>query len=316
MIPESGSASVTPCVRSNAEFVESFKRWLARKYPYSSTQLHYASDARLFFAQITKPALDVRVADIDKYVQDCLASGQKPATVNRRLATLRTFYEWLSFELDVPVKHPVIPRRHFMRVGERLPRDVRDADLETLFAAIASIRDRAMFALMLRCGLRVGEIHALSLQDIVAPVNHSASSLARLHVVGKGNKERIAYLSAQAHVLLQAWLKARPLVEGDAVFINQHGRRLSVNGIQYILGKICLRSGLHITCHQFRHTFGRHMTESGMPVTSIQRLLGHSWMQSTEVYLHVSDPRLQADYEAAMITIAARLAMYEAGGVA
>ena len=189
---------MAPRVCTNAELVELFRIWLARKYPYSSTRLHYASDARLFRAQVARPAHEVRVRDVDKYVQDRLASGQKPATVNRRLATLRTFYEWLSFERDMPLKPPVVPRHHFMRVGKRLPRDVRDADLEKLFGAIGSVRDRAMFALMLRCGLRIGEIHALSLQDIVAPANHSASTLARLHVFGKGNKERIAYLSAQA----------------------------------------------------------------------------------------------------------------------
>jgi site-specific recombinase XerD len=301
------SSLALPSTQTNEEWIEGFSKWLKRKYPHSSTPLHYANDAKLIFGWLKKPALEVRVKDIDGYIQHSQGSGHSIATINRRLATLRVFYDWLSFELDTLVTHPVIPRRHFIRVGERLPRDVREADLKTLFSTIASVRDRAMFALMLRCGLRVGEIHALSLQDIEQPIKQTGDSLPRLRVRGKGNKERTAYLSAQANAALQAWLKMRPQVEGDAVFINQHGKRLSVNGIQFILGQVCKRAGLHITCHQFRHTFGRHMAESGVPVTSIQRLMGHHWLQSTEVYLHVSDPRLQADYQAAMHTIADQL---------
>jgi len=308
---------------SNAALVQSFHNWLRRKYPDSSTPVHYASDARLFFAWLNKPALAARVSDIDAYIRHSQSLGHRAATINRRLATLRVFYDWLNFELDDaygPVAQPVIPRRHFIRVGERLPRDMRDADVAAVFSAIMSVRDRAMFVLMLRCGLRVGEIHALSLQDIFLPLlptpmqpqrvgTTTCAQLPRLRVHGKGSKERTAYLSSQAQAALHAWLRARPPVKSDAVFTNQHGRRLSVNGIQYVLGQICRRAGLHITCHQFRHTFGRHMAESGVPVTSIQRLMGHHWLQSTEVYLHVADPRLQADYDAAMHTIAGQLGL-------
>lgn len=292
---------------SNAAYVEAFRKWLKRKYPQSSTPTHYANDAKLFFAWLKKPALATRVRDIDAYIQDRQSAGHRAATVNRRLATLRVFFDWLGFELEREVPNPVIPRRHFIRVGERLPRDIREVDLATLFSGVASVRDRAMFALMLRCGLRVGEIQALSLQDIQLATGPVGMNLPRLRVHGKGNKERTAYVSLQAHTILQDWLKVRPTVISDAVFLNHHGRRLSVNGIQYVLGQICERAGLRITCHQFRHTFGRHMAESGVPVTSIQRLMGHHWLQSTEVYLHVSDPRLQADYDAAMRTIANQL---------
>jgi site-specific recombinase XerD len=294
---------------SNAALVEAFRGWLKRKFPHTSTPIHYASDAKLFFAWLNQPALATRVADIDAYIQHCQANGHHAATINRRLATLRVFFDWLSFELDEhrpPVPSPVVPRRHFVRVGERLPRDVRDADVATLFSTIASARDRAMFVLMLRCGLRVGEIRALSLQDIHVS-SQARHSLPRLRVHGKGDKERTAYLSSQAQAALHAWLVVRPHVQSDAVFINRRGQRLSVNGIQYILGRVCERAGLHITCHQFRHTFGRHMAEARVPVTSIQRLMGHHWLQSTEVYLHLSDPYVQADYDTAMQSIGPQL---------
>ena len=317
MVSETAVASASPHISSNDTYLELFRQWLKRKYPHSSTAQHYTSDAKLFLAWLNKPALDTGVKDIDAYIQHSQSQGHRAATVNRRLATLRVFFDWLGFELDRTLPNPVIPRRHFIRIGLRLPRDVSEADLRTLFNAALSPRDRAMFGLMLRCGLRVGEIHALSLQDIQMSASPTGANLPRLRVCGKGSKERTVYLSSQADTGLQAWLHTRscvrPVTHTDAVFTNAQGHRLSVNGIQYILGQVCQRAGLHLTCHQFRHTFGRHMAESGVPVTSIQKLMGHRWLQSTEVYLHVSDPRLRADYDAAMRTIAGQLDIGGAG---
>jgi hypothetical protein len=88
------------------------------------------------------------------------------ATVNRRLAAIRTFYHFLQTETGDAPPNPVLPRRHVIRQGRRLPRDAKDADIERLFAAITSSRDQAVFLLMLRCGLRVGEVRNLSLDDL------------------------------------------------------------------------------------------------------------------------------------------------------
>ena len=86
-------------------------------------------------------------------------------------------------------------------------------------------------------------------------------------------------------------------------------RRLTVTGIQYCLARHCRQAGIWITCHQFRHTFGRHLVEARMPVTSIQRLLGHVRLRTTQTYLHISDRQVQADYEAAMVEITQRLSL-------
>lgn len=131
-------------------------------------------------------------------------------------------------------------------------------------------------------------------------LNPSAGSLPRIWLHGKGSYERVAYLSAQPLVALKAWLEIRPTVKDEAVFVNRFGKRLSVTGIQGRLAMHCHKAGLWMTCHQFRHTFGRHLTEARVPVTSIQRLFGHARLQSTEVYLHISDAQAQEDYLAAM----------------
>jgi len=162
-----------------------------------------------------------------------------------------------------------------------------------------------MFLLMLRCGLRVGEIRNLMAGDLYLQPN--AGSLPRLWLCGKGGKERVVYLSAQPLAALKAWLNARPVVESHAVFINKFGRQLSVTGIQDRLARYCRQAGLWFTCHQFRHTFGRHLVECRVPVTSIQRLLGHSRLRTTELYIHISDTQTQTDYDAAMQVVVRRL---------
>jgi site-specific recombinase XerD len=221
------------------------------------------------------------------------------------LAALRTFYHFLTFiESDAP-RNPVMPQRHYIRQGRRLPRDVEDDDIETVFALITAPRDRAMFMLMLRCGLRVGEVRNLSLSDLY--LTATFGQLPRLWLHGKGGRQRVAYLSAQAQSALEAWLAVRPTTSSSAVFLNRFYNRFTVTGIQYILAGYCRRAGVWFTCHQLRHTFARHLVEAGVPVTTIQKLLGHARLRSTETYLHISDNQAQADYNAAMLALAERL---------
>jgi site-specific recombinase XerC len=212
--------------------------------------------------------------------------------------------------------NPVRPRRHFIHQGKRLPRDVKDEDLARLFAVIKSTRDRAMFLLMLRCGLRVGEVRNLSVNDLY--LYSVSGSLPRLWLHGKGDQERVAYLSSQAMTALEAWLEIRPNGIEPAVFVNRSGKRLTVTGIQLQLAAYCQRASvsagsasLWITCHQLRHTFGRHLVEARVPVTTIQKLMGHARIRTTEIYLHISDQQVQADYEAAMEQIMERLSLVE-----
>jgi integrase len=162
-----------------------------------------------------------------------------------------------------------------------------------------------MFLLMLRCGLRVGEVRNLSLDDLY--LDPIFGSLPRLWLHGKGGGQRVVYLSAQPLAALQVWLQIRPLVDDTAVFLNRFGRRLTVTGIQKRLMKYCQAAGLWVTCHQLRHTFGRHMVEARAPVTTIQKLLGHARLETTELYLHISNSQVQQDYQVAIEEVIRRL---------
>ena len=287
--------------------IEQFQKWLRRKAPHSSTHIHYASDLELFFGWADKAIPEVSLRDVDAFIEHCQENGHAIATINRRLAALRSFYQFLAMMQENAPVNPVRPRRHFIRQGQRLPRDVQDKDLEQLFAVIESVRDRAMFLLMLRCGLRVGEVRNLSLDDLY--LYSIPGSLPRLWLRGKGDKQRVMYLSSQALAALEAWLELRPEGNERAVFVNRSGKRLTVTGIQLQLAAYCQRAGVWVTCHQFRHTFGRHMIEARVPVTTIQKLMGHAHLRTTEIYLHISDGQVQADYEAAMEQVMEQLSL-------
>ncbi len=282
-----------------------YRQWLRRKSPSSSTLRHYTSDLELFFRFANKPPGEVTLRDVDGFIGHCQRQGHRPSTINRRLAALHSFYRFLAVESDAAPPNPVLPHRHYIRKGRHLPRDVEDHVLQRLFDVISDTRDRAIFLLMLRCGARVGEICALSLGDLY--LQATPGGLPRLWLHGKGGYERVAYLSAQVLTALKAWLKVRPKVTDQAVFLNWWGRRLSVSGVQKRMEHYCRQAGLHICCHQLRHTFGRHLAEARVPVTTIQRLLGHHYLRSTEAYLNVSDGQTQDDYNAAMLKVTARL---------
>lgn len=289
--------------------IEAFQKWLRRKAPNASTQIHYPNDLELFFTWLNQPVAAVTLRDIDRYVEHCQQEKQAIATINRRLAALRAFYRFLEIEQENAPKNPVLPQRHYIRPGFRLPRDVQDRDLEQLFTVIHFPRDRAMFVLMLRCGLRVGEVRSLCMNDLY--LEPTPGSLPRLWLHGKGGRERVAYLSRQPLAALRAWLAVRPVSTCPAVFLNRFGQRLTVTGIQDRLAGYCHQAGIWLTCHQLRHTFGRHLTEARVPVTSIQKLLGHARLATTQVYLHLSDRVVQADYQAAMQTVCRQLAGLE-----
>jgi site-specific recombinase XerD len=159
-----------------------------------------------------------------------------------------------------------------------------------------------MFTLMLECGLRVGEIHQLSLEDVFS------ENPPRLRLHGKGDQHRIAYLPPPAWETLQNWLTSRPIQKDRAVFISECGKRLSVSGIQFILKGYCRKAGVHLTCHQFRHAFGRRMAEAGLPVTTLQKLFGHRSSRTTQRYVHLLNPFLRDEYDRAIVRVLESLA--------
>ena len=177
-----------------------------------------------------------------------------------------------------------------------------DATVEQLWQAITAPRDRAWFVLMWRGGLRVGEVVALQVEDLLSPAQ--GEQPARLRVCGKGRQERIILLSADAYAVLGPWLAARPADGGPHLFLNEHGRPLTTNGIEWLLRGYGTAIGQHVTPHQLRHTYARQLTEAGMPLPSLSKLMGHAQITTTQIYTAGADPQLAQAYQTAVAHLA------------
>jgi site-specific recombinase XerD len=284
--------------------VEQFRQNLDRRFPNRRTSKDYVSDLRQFMSACCKDWREVDMHDIDAFIDQQRQAGMKPATIKRRAAALKTFFDFLaeeSGELNWP--NPVRMKRHAGRQPRRLPRDLSDEAVAKVWQVIDNRRDQAWFALMLRAGLRVGEIASLKREDILAPAQ--AEQPGRLRVCGKGQKERVVLVTGDAYAVLQAWLEERRADPSENVFVNEReGGSLSVSGIEYCLKQYSQLAEVAITPHRLRHTYARQLTEAGMPITSLSKLMGHAQVSTTQIYTAGADPALAQAYQQAMQQVA------------
>ena len=175
---------------------------------------------------------------------------------------------------------------------------MREDELRAFFAVIEDTRDRAMFILMLRCGLRISEVASLLLSDLFLD-----EPAPRLVVHGKGSRERSVYLSSQAEWALRHYLAERPHTMSDFVFLSYQLHGLSTTAIHKRLMVYREKAQVRLTCHRLRHSFANDLLSAGAPVTTIQKLMGHRWLETTQIYVQANDQTVQADYYAACLKI-------------
>jgi integrase/recombinase XerD len=276
--------------------IDGFEKYWRRRKPSVSTALHYASDVRIFFKWAQgKPPDAITVHDVDEFIGWQQSLGRAQATIRRRLIALRIFFDYLAFICEEHIDNPVITQRHYIDQGHRLPRDIRQEEIEKLFTAIGDhLRDRTIFTLMLHSGIRVGEVVNLCLEDVYLSEKRSP----HLRVNGKGQRERVSYLSATVTQLISKYLSRRPAKKEEKVFLNRRGKPITITGIQLQLAKYCREADIWVTCHQLRHTFACRMISAGVPVTSVQKMLGHTSIRTTQLYVRVADRQIEQDYHA------------------
>ena len=246
---------------------------------------------------------DLSVAVLREYVAYLHACGYAKSTVARRLACLRSFFRYLQRDGQVtanPAKALRTPR-----AGRKLPHFLTAEQAATLLETPdphtdAGRRDRAMLETLYSAGLRVAELAGLDLDDWDRDADV-------LRVRGKGKKERIAPVGSHAQRALDAWCAVRePDEKGGAdaaaaVFLNRFGRRLSTRGVARMLDKHINAAGLDgkTSPHTLRHSFATHLLDGGADLRSVQELLGHANLTTTQIYTHVSTARLKETYDAA-----------------
>ena len=279
--------------------IAAFERYLQRRFPERRTAIDYVSDVRQFARVCERAWREVTMHAIDGFVDQQRQAGRSPATVKRRVAGLKTFFDFMAEETgELAWPNPVRFKRHAGKQPQPLPRDLSNMDVERLWAVLDGARDRAWFVLLWRAGLRVGEVVSLKVADVLSAP--TGTQPARLRVCGKGRKERVVLLSADAYAVLAVWLAERPAAAPSAVFVNARGQPLSVSGVEWILRRYGQRAGVSLSPHRLRHTFARQVTEAGMPLASVGKLLGHADLSTTQRYTAGADPQLAQAYQAAM----------------
>jgi len=283
--------------------VAAFERYLQRRLPKRRTTIDYLSDVRQFRTVCAKPWREVTMHDIDAFVDQQQQAQLQASTIKRRVAALKTYFDFLAEDRGERERvNPVRFKRHAGKLPQRLPRDLSNDAVEQLWAVITAPRDRAWFVLMLRAGLRVGEVVSLRLTDVL--VSPQTDQPARLRVCGKGQKERVVLLTADAYAVLNVWLQFRPASDQTNIFLNDRGSPLTTNGIEWLLHQYGAQVELAVTPHQLRHTYARQLTEAGMPLTSLSKLMGHAQVSTTQLYPAGADPELVQAYQTAMAQLA------------
>jgi site-specific recombinase XerD len=275
--------------------IQRFQAYVRRRHYAVHTVDSYTLDLALFFADAEMPLEAISFREIDRFIDQQHAQGLSPATINRRLYALRHFFDFLLEHQLVSV-NPVKPS-HVLRRGRPLPRALSTEQLDLLFTQIRHPMDRALFLVMLRCGLRVSEVAQLKIRDIEWP-QHAL----RVNQ-GKGRKDRRVYLSADAVASLRACLRQRPAnIPGESVLWNRKrpGRPLSVKAIQKKMERYAQAAGIAASCHSLRHPFASNLLEQGAEIVSIRELLGHASITSSERYAKVPNQRVKQVYVKAM----------------
>jgi site-specific recombinase XerD len=280
-----------------------FRRHLKRHNFSPHTVKYYLNIIKQYVIWLDVPLEQATVEKVDAYIDYLHRKRMHPASINLYLVIIRVFYDYLRYEERVDLTNPV-KRNRRLRVPKPLPRNLRDQEVERLFGVIKGKRDMAMFKLMLRCGLRVEEVSNLSLGDI---------DLKRRRIIvqqGKGGKDRVVYISDDAHDALIAYLKFRSHHRVKKVFLVEKGtykgQPISVRGIQKRIEYYGKKAGLKVSCHRLRHTMATQLLNAEAEVETIQDLLGHNWITTTQRYCKVSNLKVQRDYFKAMRNVLQR----------
>ncbi len=272
-----------------------YRRSLKRKNFSSCTIRNYLNRIDRFLLWLPIPLHQVTRREIGSYVDHLLGKRLSPKTITCHLQTIRLFFDYLTYEEELPMENPV--RKISIRLPKPLPRHLKDGEVEKFLAAIEDARDRAIFMLMLRCGLRVEEVATLT----VDAIEYRKRQVFVSH--GKGAKDRVVYLSDDAGSALEAYLQKRSSKKNELFLVQKgplSGTAISIRGIQKRIEYYGRKSGVDVSCHRLRHTFATQLLNADAELVTIQDLLGHAHITTTQRYCRAANLKVQRDYYKAM----------------
>ncbi|WP_213975798.1 tyrosine recombinase XerC [Tepidanaerobacter acetatoxydans] len=286
--------------------IDSFIDYLmATKTASQNTIKAYSEDLSQFLEYLKQKKLSepILVNATHLHIRGFLAYLQEKKiskrTAARKLSALRSFYKYLvveGFAQENIAKSISTPK-----ISKKLPLFLYPGEIEVLLSApkndVLGIRDKAIMELLYATGMRVGELVSLKTSDINFGSNY-------IIVFGKGSKERVVFFGQKAEESLEKYLKeSRPFltkdINCDSLFLNKNGTAISARSIRRIIDKYVKIATLNseVSPHTLRHTFATHMLNNGADLKTVQELLGHSSLSTTQIYTHVTKERLKEVYD-------------------
>lgn len=223
--------------------------------------------------------------------------GIEPSARSRKLSAIKSFYKYLTVRTKQLQENPVADLE-YPKLRKSLPKYLTMSQASVLLQAVSgqnAKRDYAILMLFLNCGIRRSELVGLNLSDVYED---------RIRVVGKGNKERIVYFGSSCHKAIEAYMEERNktvLTDNRALFGSRNGNRISVTAVHRLVEKALLKAGLDATqfsAHKLRHTAATMMLSGGVDVKTVQEVLGHENLNTTQIYTHIESTELKLAAEA------------------
>ncbi len=223
--------------------------------------------------------------------------GIESSSRSRKLSAIKSFYKYLTVRTKQLTENPVADLE-YPKLRKSLPKYLTLAQASALLQAVSgqnAKRDYAILMLFLNCGIRRSELVGLNLSDVYED---------RIRVVGKGNKERIVYFGSACHKAIEAYMIERNemvLSDNRALFGSRNGNRISVTAVHRLVDKALLKAGLDATqfsAHKLRHTAATMMLSGGVDVKTVQEVLGHENLNTTQIYTHIENTELKIAAEA------------------
>ena len=253
----------------------------------------YQNDLYQFAEHFSHPGRVGRQEILD-YIQRLRGRGYAPSTIARKLAALRSFYTFLCSEGKI--KESPLAGIGSPRLGKTLPKVISPENISSMIEEAkysGNIRDEAILELLYATGMRASELTSLNLGDVKLEEGYARCQ-------GKGKKERIIPIYQRAIDILRTYIKeSHPhiLDRESPLFLNHRGERLTRQGLWQIIKEYTHKLGLEATPHTFRHSFATHMLNGGADLRSVQELLGHSNISTTQVYTHLTRERIKEVYD-------------------
>ena len=283
----------------NKKYIEEFIDYLRYEKKYSeNTIASYQNDLKKAYIFFKKDFKDLSKKDIQNYIQS-LSKKESASSVSRTISTLKSFYKFL--EINKYTKSNPLGTISNPKTIKKLPKVLSEEEVDKLLdinlKTNFDYRNKAMLELMYSSGLRVSELINLKVNDIDL-------KNASVRIFGKGSKERIVPLDDYAIEALDNYIKYQRKSlfkhgENNYLFLNNHGNKMTRQGFFKILQKIAKEKNIksELSPHTLRHSFATHLLKHGADLRSIQELLGHSDISTTQIYTHITSERLQKNYE-------------------